>query len=105
MPYEVWHDRTPAVSHFHIFGCVAFVKELGRVGKLDNKSTPGVFIGYADGVKAYRILDLVTQRVRIARDIVFDEGRGWAWDKVVDDGSTSTISDFVIEYVHFEGAR
>jgi hypothetical protein len=28
--------------------------------------------------KAYRILDPGTQRVRMTRDIVFDEGRGWA---------------------------
>jgi hypothetical protein len=38
------------------------------------------------------------------RDIVFDEGRGWAWDKAVDDGSTLTYDNFTIEYVHFEGA-
>ena len=72
MPYEVWHDRKPAVSYLRVFGCIAFVKELGHVGKLDDKSIPGVFIGYADGVKAYRILDPVTQHVRIARDVVFD---------------------------------
>jgi len=77
-PYEVWHDRKPAVSYLRVFGCIAFVKELGHVGKLDDKSVPGVFIGYADGVKAYHILDPVTQRVRIACDVVFDEGRGWA---------------------------
>jgi len=57
---------------------LAFAKELNHVGKLDDQSTPGVFIGYAEGVKAYRILDPATQRVRISRDIVFDEGRGWA---------------------------
>jgi hypothetical protein len=79
-------------------------KELGHIGKLDNRSTLGVFIGYAEGSKAYRILDPGTQRVRMTRDIVFDEGRGWAWDKAVDDGSTPTYDNFTIEYVHFEGA-
>jgi hypothetical protein len=38
------------------------------------------------------------------RDVVFGEGRGWAWDKAVDDGSTPTYDDFTVEYVHFEGA-
>jgi hypothetical protein len=38
------------------------------------------------------------------RDVVFDEGRGWAWDKVVDDGSTPTYDNFTVEYVYFEGA-
>jgi hypothetical protein len=40
-----------------IFGCLSFAKELGHVSKLDDKSTPGVFIGYVEGSKAYHILD------------------------------------------------
>jgi hypothetical protein len=103
-PYEAWHGRKPAVSHLRVFGCLAFTKELGHIGKLDNRSTPGVFIGYAEGSKAYRILDPGTLRVRTTRDVVFDEGRGWAWDKAVDDGTTLTYDDFTIEYVYFEGA-
>nr|CCI55340.1 PH01B019A14.9 [Phyllostachys edulis] len=103
-PYEAWHGRKPAVSHLRVFGCLAFVKELNHVGKLDDRSTPGVFIGYTEGAKAYRVLDPTTRRVRITRDVVFDEGRGWTWDKMVDDGSTPTTSDFVVDYVHFEEA-
>jgi hypothetical protein len=74
--YKAWHGRMPAVSHLRVFGCLVFAKELGHIGKLDDRSTPGVFIGYAEGLKAYRILDPVTQRVRTARDVVFNEGRG-----------------------------
>jgi hypothetical protein len=44
------------------------------------------------------------QRVRTTRDVVFDEGRGWTWDKAVDDGLTPTYDNFTVEYVHFEGA-
>jgi transposase InsO family protein len=46
-PYEAWHGRKPAVSHLRVFGCLAFAKELGHISKLDDRSTPGVFIGYA----------------------------------------------------------
>jgi transposase InsO family protein len=74
MPYETWHGRKPAVSHLRVFGCLAFGKELGHIGKLDDGSTPGVFIGYAEGSKAYHILDPGTQLVRTTRDVVFDEG-------------------------------
>jgi hypothetical protein len=94
-PYEAWHGRKPAV----VFDCLAFGKELGHIGKLDDRSTLGVFIGYADDSKVYRILYPGTQRVRTTRDVVFDEGRGWAWDKAVDDGSTPTYN-FTVEYVH-----
>jgi hypothetical protein len=60
-----------------------------------------VFIGYAEGSKAYRIRPRDTA---CAHDVVFDEGQGWAWDKAMDDNSTSTYDNFTIEYIHFEGA-
>jgi hypothetical protein len=102
-PYEAWHGRKPAVSHLRVFGRLAFAMELGHVGKLDNMSTPGVFIAYAEGSKTYRILDPKTQLVRTARNVVFNEGRGWVWDKAAEDGSTPTYDDFTIKYVRFEG--
>jgi hypothetical protein len=68
--YEAWHGRKSVVSHLRVFSCLAF----GYIGKLDDRSTPGVFIGYAVGSKAYRILDTGTQRVRTTRDVVFNEG-------------------------------
>jgi hypothetical protein len=103
-PYEVWHGRKSVVSHLQVFDCLTFDKELGHIDKLDDRSTPRVFIGYAEGSKAYRILDLGTQRMRTTHDVVFDEGRGWAWDKAVNAGSTPTYDNFTVEYIHFEGA-
>jgi hypothetical protein len=61
--YEAWHERKSTVSHLRVFGCLVFGKELGHIDKLDDRSTPGVFIGYVEGSKAYRILDPGTQRV------------------------------------------
>jgi hypothetical protein len=60
MSYEAWHGRKPVVSHLCVFGCLTFAKELNHVSKLDDRSMPGVFISYAEGVKAYRILDPMT---------------------------------------------
>jgi hypothetical protein len=100
--YEAWHGRKPVVSHLWVFGCLTFAKELGHIGKLNNRSTPRVFIGYAEGSKAYHILNPGTQRVRTTRDLVFDEDRGWAWDKAVDNDSTLMYDNFTVEYVHFE---
>jgi hypothetical protein len=88
-PYEAWHGRKPAVSHLRVFGSLIYVKELNHVGKLDDRSTTGVFISYDEGVKGYCVLDPVT-RVRMVRDVVFDEGRGWTWGKMVDDETTSS---------------
>jgi hypothetical protein len=75
--YEAWHGHTLAVEHLHMFGCLTYVKELNAVSKLSDRSTPGMFIGYAKGIKVYCILDLVTRCVHTAWDAIFDEGRGW----------------------------
>jgi hypothetical protein len=65
--YEAWHVRKPTVSHLRVFGYLAFGKEFGHISKLNDRSTPGVFIGYAEGSKAYRILDPGTTCVHDAR--------------------------------------
>jgi hypothetical protein len=39
--YEAWHGRKPAVSHLQVFGCLVFTKELGHIGKLNDRSTQG----------------------------------------------------------------
>jgi hypothetical protein len=96
-PYEAWHGKAPAVGHLRTFGCLAFAKELTQLRKLDDRSHPGVFIGYADGTKEYHILDPVTQHVRIAHDIVFDESREWDWLKE-GEGSASTGEELTIEH-------
>jgi hypothetical protein len=63
-PYEAWHRRKPTVSYLRVFGCLTFVKELNHIGKLDDRSSPGVFIGYAEGAKTYCVLDQATRRAR-----------------------------------------
>ena len=50
-PYEAWHGRKLAVSYLRIFGCLTSIKELNHVIKLDDRSSPGVFIGYAEGLR------------------------------------------------------
>jgi hypothetical protein len=94
----------PQVKHLRTFGCVAYIKDLSHLKKLDDRSCPGIFIGYADGAKAYRVLDPETQRVRVSRDVVFDESRGWDWIKA---GGRQAPADeeFVVERVEEFGSR
>jgi hypothetical protein len=75
-PYEAWHGRKPAVNHLRVFGCRAFMKQLGHVDKLADRSRVGVFICYVEGAKAYRILNLVARQVCTMRNVVFDEVHG-----------------------------
>jgi hypothetical protein len=81
-PFEAWYGTKPTVHFFRTFGCVAYVKNAGgHLRKLDDRSTPMVFIGYELGTKAYWLYNPVTDRVHVSRDVVFEEGCGWNWEQ------------------------
>jgi hypothetical protein len=65
----------------------------GNLKKLDDRSKPAIFIRYDTGSKAYRTYDLATQRVRISRDVVFEEEAKWDW------AGAQLDSEFLIDYV------
>jgi hypothetical protein len=75
------YDRTwvkPSLSHLRTFGCVAHVKVTKpKLTKLDDRSKPMIFVGYEPGSAAYRCYDLVTKKIHIGRDVVFDEDAVW----------------------------
>jgi hypothetical protein len=73
------------------------VKQLGHVNKLTDRSRAGVFIGYAEGAKAYRILDPAARQVCTVRDVVFDEAHGWDWTATT---GMSPAADFTVEYIY-----
>lgn len=49
--------------------------------KLDDKSLSCVLLGVREDSKAYKLYDLIFQRIIISRDIVFEEDKNWDWDK------------------------
>ncbi len=73
-PHERWYGRKPNVSHFKVFGCVAYshVPDPERQ-KLDKKAVKLRFIGYSKVSKGYRLLDENTRRISTRRDVVFNE--------------------------------
>jgi hypothetical protein len=92
-PYEVWHGEKPSVQHIRVFGCVAHVKTARpMLKKLDDRSTPMVFIGYEEGTKGYRVFNPGTGRVHVSRDVVFDEGACWKWDDAAAAPEPFTVS-------------
>ena len=61
---EVWTSKKPPLSHLRVFGCDAYVhvpKE--KRTKLDSKYEKCIFIGYKDGLKGYKLRNLVTRKV------------------------------------------
>lgn len=98
-PYEAWHDRKPSVEHLRVLGCVAHVKSVRPfLCKLDDRSTPMVFIGYEPGSKAYKVYEPSTRRVHVSRDVIFDETASWNWEEQYGEPEGSN-GEFVVEYI------
>ena len=80
-PFEAWHGRKPGVSFLRTFGCVGHVKKTKpNLAKLEDRSTPMMFLGYERGSKAYRLYDPASSKVVVSRDVVFDEVACWGWE-------------------------
>jgi hypothetical protein len=97
-PYETWYWKKPAVEHLWVFGCVAHVRSARPfLRKLDDRSTPMVFVEYEPRSKAYRVYDLAMRRVHVSRDVMFDEAASWDWSG--HGGNEADGGDgFVVEY-------
>ena len=102
-PFEAWFGKKPGVRHLRTFGCMAYAKKLGPgVSKLSDRSIPGVFLGYEQGSKAYRIYDPVNNKLIVSRDVLFDEKKSWNWGEkrtgTVDTAATETAPSFSVFY-------
>ena len=72
--HEVQFGKKPSLSHLKVFGCNAFVhvpKE--QRNKLENKVIKCIFISYKDGMKGYKLWDLVLSKTGYSRDAIFKE--------------------------------
>ncbi|KAI5324563.1 hypothetical protein L3X38_033636 [Prunus dulcis] len=81
-PFERFSGRKPGIKHLKVFGSVCCPLAPGVVRhKLEATSVIGVFIGYGICEKGYRILNPITQKVLLSRDVIFDEHGKWDWEK------------------------
>ena len=74
-PFQEFYKFQPTIDHLRRFGCLAFVfvHLEKRKNKLDVKSFPCTFIGYAQNMKAYRFVDIYTGQIFESRHAVFLE--------------------------------
>ena len=71
---EAFFGKKPEVSHLRIFGCRVYIhvpKE--KITKLDPSRKKGIFVGYSESSKAYRIYFLGYKKIDIRKDVTFDE--------------------------------
>ncbi|KAH9656139.1 hypothetical protein KPL70_022564 [Citrus sinensis] len=85
-PYELWKDRKPNIGYFKVFGCKCFVLNTkDNLGKFDSKSDVGIFLGYSNSSKAYRVYNKRTLVVEESMHVSFDESNLSSTEKVVVD--------------------
>jgi len=66
------------VSFLRAFSCIGHVKKTKPIlTKLEDRSTPMVFLGYAEDTKAFWLYDPRRDKVLVSRDVVFDEKAAW----------------------------
>jgi len=74
-PYELFNGRKPKISHLKVFGCSCFVLNNGKenLGKFDEKTDNGIFIGYSSNSHAYGVYNKRLMIVEEYVHVVFDE--------------------------------
>ncbi|MCO5610052.1 hypothetical protein L7F22_064287 [Adiantum nelumboides] len=97
MPTTTIHDMTLEekltgrkldVSHFKVFGCIAYVHVQDELRmKLDPKAKRRILIAYFDEQKGYKCYNRVPREVRMSKDVVFDEMATWYADVKDDIGA------------------
>lgn len=73
IPEEVWTSSMPNLSGLRRFGCIVYVHT--DDGKLKPRAKKGVFTGYPDGVKGFRVWVLEEQKCIISTNIIFREDK------------------------------
>ncbi|KAE9193589.1 hypothetical protein PF002_g23864 [Phytophthora fragariae] len=73
-PYEIVYQKKPQLKNLKVFGALGYghIPDEKR-RKLDAKAFKCRFLGYEDGVKGYRVLNVETGQVKIVRTVKFME--------------------------------
>ncbi|KAF2324207.1 hypothetical protein GH714_010042 [Hevea brasiliensis] len=73
-PYEKLFGALPDLSSLRTFGCLCYpyLRPYNK-HKLENRSSPCIFLGYSLVHKGYKCYDFLAKRLYISRHVVFDE--------------------------------
>ena len=73
-PYFVLYNCHPSYEELHPFGCVCYVHiDHSLRNKFQDRAVQCKFLGYADDYKGYRCYDPHTGKIRVSRNVVFDD--------------------------------
>ena len=71
---ELFSGSKPDVSHLRVFGCPVYVHVLkDKRSKFETSGRKGVFVGYSETSKAYKIYFPGQRQIEFSRDVAFNE--------------------------------
>jgi hypothetical protein len=71
---EAFSGKKPNVEHLRIFGCpIYFHIPKDKGNKLEPSRNKGIFVGYSESSKAYRIYIPEQHKIEVSRDVTFNE--------------------------------
>ena len=84
-PEEAFTIEKPEISDFRIFGCPVYIHaSQEKKTKLDLARKQGVFVGYSKSAKAYRIYIRDQRKMKLSRDVTFEEDVAYRRSKHTD---------------------
>jgi hypothetical protein len=73
-PEEAFSGKKPNVENLKIFGCPVYSHiPKDKRNKLEPSRKKGIFVGYSDSSKAYRIYIPEQHKIEVSRDVTFNE--------------------------------
>ncbi|KAJ0437650.1 putative RNA-directed DNA polymerase [Helianthus annuus] len=73
-PYEILYNQKPEYDHMRVFGCLTYFWSIETKGdKFEVRGRPGIFLGYPQGTKGYKIFDIQDKKMIVSRDVRFHE--------------------------------
>nr|GEV39148.1 hypothetical protein [Tanacetum cinerariifolium] len=73
-PYELVHNKKSDLTFFRVFGALCYpINNSKNLGKLQPTTNIGIFVGYAQSRKGYRIYNKRTRRIMETIYVQFDE--------------------------------
>lgn len=75
-PHHHWMDHKSNLSNCRVFGSPCwYVTPKQKLKKLDPRSRSGIFVGYCDDKKGFKVYDPNLKKIIASRDVMFDELR------------------------------
>ena len=97
-PCEKFYGKKPNLSHVRIFDAITYIHIPDeKRHKIDPKSEKCILVWYSLEPKGYKCFNPSTKKVRVSRDVVFDESPSWYTDDLAPTNPVETEFDIDAE--------